>query len=77
MTQPTPQQWWDAMSGADRTQFMEAVAPDSHVSLDLWMKLRRDGLLPTGRGYGDHDWEYYLPAAHLRYVLSRAAERSA
>jgi len=56
---------------------MEAVAPDSHVSLDLWMKLRRDGLLPTGRGYGDHDWEYYLPAAHLRYVLSRAAERSA
>ena len=76
MTRPTPEQWWDAMSGADRAQFMEEVVRDGRVSLDLWIKLRRDRIIPTGTGYGDHDWGYYLPAAHLSYVLSRAAERS-
>jgi hypothetical protein len=75
MTRPTPEQWWDAMSGADRSQFLEEVVQDGRVSLDLWMKLRRDRIIPTGTGYGDHDWGYYLPAAHLRYLLSRAAER--
>lgn len=65
------------MSGADRAEFMQEVAPDSRVPLELWMKMRRDGLIPTGRGYGDHNWEYYLPTSHLTYLLSRAAERSA
>jgi hypothetical protein len=76
MTRPTPEQWWDAMSGADQAQFMEAVVLNGRVSLDLWMKLRRDRIIPTGTGYGDHDWGYYLPSAHLTYVLSRAAEKS-
>ena len=64
------------MSGADRAQFMEEVVPDGRVSFELWMKLRRDRIIPTGTGYGDHDWGYYLPSAHLMYVLSRAAEKS-
>jgi hypothetical protein len=76
MTRPTPEQWWDGMSCSDRAQFMEEVVRAGRVSLDLWIKLRRDRIIPTGTGYGDHDWDYYLPAAHLRYVLSRAAERS-
>ena len=65
------------MSGADRAQFMREVVPDGRVSLDMWMKLRRDGILPGGGGYREHNWEYYLPADHLSYVLSRAAERVA
>jgi hypothetical protein len=76
MTRPTPEQWWNDMSGADRAQFIQEVIPDSRVSLDLWMKLRRDGIISAGTGYGAHNWEYYLPASHLRYVLSRAADTS-
>jgi hypothetical protein len=64
------------MSGADQAQFMDEVVPGGRVSLDLWMKLRRLGIIAVGSGYGDHAWEYYLPAAHLSYVLSRAAERA-
>ena len=64
------------MSGHDRAQFMYEVVPEGRVSLEMWMKLRRDGFIAAGTGYRDHNWEYYLPASHLRYVLSRAAERS-
>jgi hypothetical protein len=75
MIRPTPEQWWSDMSGADRARFMDEVAPGARVSLDLWMKLRGVGIIAAGSGYGDHGWEYYLPAEHLSYVLSRAAER--
>jgi hypothetical protein len=77
MTRPTPEQWWNDMSGADRAQFIQEVVPDGRVSLEMWMKLRRDGIVSAGGGYRDHEWEYYLPASHLRYVLSQAAERTA
>lgn len=75
MTRPTPEQWWNEMSGADRVQFMNEVVPEVRVSLDMWMKLRRAGIIAAGSGYGDHNWEYYLPGPHLRFVLSQAAER--
>jgi hypothetical protein len=77
MIRPTPEQWWGETSSADQAQFMDEVAPGARVSLDLWMKLRRAGIIAAGSGYGDHMWEYYLPTGHLSYVLSRAAERSA
>jgi hypothetical protein len=77
MTRPTPEEWWNGMSRADQSELMDEVAPDSRVSLDLWMKLRHAGVLSAGGGYGEHGWEYYLPESHLRYVLARAAERHA
>jgi len=42
------------MSRADRAQFMDEVMPGARVSLDLWMKLRRVGIIAAGSGYGDH-----------------------
>jgi hypothetical protein len=74
MTRPTPEQWWNDMSGADRAQFLQEVAPGARVSLEMWMKLRRDRMISAGGGYSAHSWEYYLPAPHLTYVLSQAAQ---
>jgi hypothetical protein len=55
---------------------MDELVPDGRVSLDMWMKLRRARIISAGHGYGDHNWDYYLPGSHLRYVLSKAAERN-
>jgi hypothetical protein len=77
MMQQTPEQWWRGMTSGDQTELMDEVDPDSRVSLELWLKLRRAGVIPVGSGFGDHGWEYYLPTSYLRYVLARAAERAA
>ena len=64
------------MKEADRATFMDQVAVGRRVSLDLWIKMRSAGVLAAPNGYGNHPWEHYLLADHLRYVLARAAERS-
>ena len=50
MTRPTPDQWSDGMSGHERAQFMHEVVPLGQVSLEMWMKVRRDGLVSAGTG---------------------------
>jgi hypothetical protein len=74
---PSPEQWWSGMSRADQAEFMNEVTTGGPISLDMWMKLRGGGVVSPGSGYVEHEWEYYLPASHLGYVLARAAERGA
>jgi hypothetical protein len=76
MSRPTPEEWWNGMSEADRAAFMDQVAVGRRVSFDLWMKMGSTEVLAANHGYGDHPWEYYLPGDHLRYVLERAEERA-
>jgi hypothetical protein len=76
MPRPSPEKWWNGMNDSDRSAFMDQVAMGRRVSLELWMKLRGAGVLPAPNRYGNHPWEYYLPAPYLRYVLARASERA-
>jgi hypothetical protein len=76
MPRATPEQWWSGMNESDRTAFMDQAATGRRVSLELWMKMRSAGILAAPNGYGNHPWEYYLPATYLQYVFARASERA-
>jgi hypothetical protein len=76
MAEPTPEQWWASLSGADRVAFMDRVAMHSRAPFALWVKMRNAGMLAYAGEYAGESWETYLPEPFLRYVLARAAERS-